>query len=80
MFMLTLHIIVCLMVFGIDGLKQILMVNVLKIIFSDRKIPTSKTQLVFLVTILYNQHEIPFPSIVYQSMLLLHGLPQLTNL
>ena len=57
MFMFTLHIIVCLMVFGIEGLKQILMVNVLKIIFSDRKIPTSKTQLVFLVTISYNSSE-----------------------
>ena len=57
MFMFTLHIIVCLMVFGIDGLKQILMVNVLKISFSDRKIPTSKTQLVFLVTISYNSSE-----------------------
>ena len=55
--MFTLHIIVCLMVFGIEGLKQILMVNVLKIIFSDRKIPTSKTQLVFLVTISYNSSE-----------------------
>ena len=57
MFMFTLHIIVSLMVFGIDGLKQILMVNVLKISFSDRKIPTSKTQLVFLVTISYNSSE-----------------------